>query len=413
MNNLNYIYSFSWLLLLFLGIKVALFLILSILHYRKGRFVNGKAIDYEPKVSVIVPCFNEELVLENCVNSLVRQNYKNMEIIIVDDGSKDATKAVAEKIKNKYSGIIRFFSKPNGGKASALNHGILRSKGEIIISIDADSIFRKDTVRNLVIPFNDKKIVAVSGNVKVANRKNLINKHQAMEYISGLNLQRRSFAMLGCPQVISGAIGAFRRDKLMEIGGYSEDTIVEDMDVTISLLEKGGAIEYNGNAVAYTEAPETIKDFIKQRHRWIFGGFQVLIKHKHLIFNPKYKSLGVLGIPYFLIFPWIDVFISMLFIFSLFKAIFLFNPFELFAYFLIISSLQMLLMTYTIFIDKEDKKLAFLAFIEGFWYNHLISFVTLKAGINLIIGSKVLFDYKTRVDRMGKNVIPKTNLAHT
>jgi peptidoglycan-N-acetylglucosamine deacetylase len=408
MEYLNTFIYFSWLLFILLGARVFLFLVLSFHHYRKNRYIKGDVLDYDPMVSVIVPCFNEEKVLENCIDSLIKQDYSKIEIIIVDDGSKDKTKEIGLKLKRKHPKIVKFYSKPNGGKASALNHGILRSKGEIIISIDADSIFVKDTVRNLVIPFNNKRITAVAGNVKVANRSKLINKQQAMEYISGLNLQRRSFAILGCPQVISGAIGAFRRDSLMEIGGYSEDTIVEDMDVTISLLEKGGVVEYNGNAIAYTEAPETIKDFIKQRQRWVYGGFQVLLKHKHLIFNPKYKSLGVLGIPYFLLFPWIDVFISILFIITLIKAVIFLNFIEFIAYFLIISSLQLILLTYTVFIDKEDEKLAFLAFIEGFWYNHLISLVIIKAGFNFIKGSTVSWN---KLERLGKNVAPNTALS--
>ena len=137
--------------------------------------------------------------------------------------------------------------------------------------VDADSIFLSDTLLKLLEPFSDSKVAAVSGNVKVANRENVLGKNQALEYILGLNLHRRMFTVLNCVPVIPGAIGAFRKDVVLEVGGYSLDTLVEDMDLTMAISKLGYKIEFVGEAIAYTEAPESYKDFCKQRYRWTYA----------------------------------------------------------------------------------------------------------------------------------------------
>ena len=378
-----------------------LFTTFSTIHHRNSAQGRKRIGKYKPFVSIIIPCFNEELTIKNCVNSLIRQSYTYFEIIIVDDGSSDNTKELGKELANKYPKKVFFYSKSNGGKASALNYGIMRASGEIVVSMDADSIFLRDTLRQLVLSFYNQEVVAVGGNVRVANRSKFIGKYQAVEYINGLNLQRRSFAFMNCMQVISGAIGAFRKDKLLEIGGYSSDTIVEDMDLTVSIAKAGGKVDYNGKAIAYTEAPESIKDFLKQRHRWTIGGFQVLKKHKELLFNPKYKSLGLIGIPYFLLFPWVDVLISTLFFFAILRVLSGGSLMELAFFYLCICLIQGFLTFYSLKMDKEDKKLASIAGIESLWYNHLISFVTVKAGFNFLKGSSVSWN---KIPRLGKNI---------
>lgn len=377
-------------------------MILSTKHYRKIKNGNKQLGSYKPFVTIIVPCFNEELTLENCVTSLLKQSYKMKEIIIVNDGSTDKTRSVAGKIAKRNPDVVRVFSKENGGKASALNYGLAKAAGEIVVCIDADSVFLKDTVRQLVLSFRERGVVAVGGNVRVANRRKLLTKLQAVEYITGLNLQRRAFAYLNCMQVISGAIGAFRKDKLVDIGGYSRDSIVEDMDVTVSLARTEGKVVYNSRAIAYTEAPENIRDFIKQRYRWTFGGLEVLRKHRDLIFNPKYKSLGLIGVPYFMIFPWVDVLVSFLFFQAVIRAFMLGNFTELFLFYPVMAAIQGILIYYSISLDGESKKLIFMAGLDSLWYNHIISFVTLKAGLNFVWGKKTAWN---KIERVGANVI--------
>ena len=335
----------------------------------------------------------------------MNQTYRNFELLIVDDGSKDKTKKIGKTLAKKFPEIVSFYSKPNEGKASALNYGILQASGEIVVSIDADSMFLRDTLRKLVLSFCDPEIVAVGGNVKVANREKILNKHQALEYITGLNLQRRTFAWLDCMQVISGAIGAFRKKELLTIGGYSSDTIVEDMDVTISLARYKHKIEYNSKAMAYTEAPEKIRDFLKQRSRWTLGGFQVLKKHRDLIFNPRFGKLGLIGMPYFMIFPWIDVLISVLLVFTVLRVAVVGNIDYLALFYLAISSLQAGLTYYSLRMDQEDKRLTLLSLFESLWYSHLISFVIIKAGLYYLKGSPLSWN---KLPRLGKNYAPAT-----
>ena len=401
---LNLAVVLSWALLFVLALKVIFFVTFSTKHYKRASVVGRKRLGkYKPLVSIIVPCYNEELVLNNCVRSLLKQDYPNFEIIVVNDGSSDATKIIGRKLAKEYPKKLRFYSKQNGGKASTLNYGIKRASGEIVVCMDADSMFLNDTVKNLVLSFYDPKVVAVGGSVKVANRRKFINKHQAAEYITGLNLQRRTFAYLGCMQVISGAIGAFRKGELLKAGGYSNDTVVEDMDVTISMVKSGRLVEFNGNAIAYTEAPESIKDFIKQRYRWTFGGFQVLKKHKNIIFNRKFNSLGLVGIPYFLIFPWFDVLVSILFVVSIFRVLYGGGLIDLLAFYVAMSVIQGTLLVYSLLMDKEDKKLALLAGVDSLWYNHLICLVTVRAGINFARGRSTSWN---KVVRLGKNFNP-------
>lgn len=402
MNFNTVIITISWLLLLVLGIKISIFCISSYKHYKTVYFRIDN--NYQPFVSIIVPCFNEALTLSNCIKSLINQKYTNFEIVIVDDGSTDNTKEVGQQLSLVYAEKVKLLSKANGGKACALNYGIKHSSGEIIISMDADSIFLNDTLQNLVSTFKGNDVVAVSGNVKISNREKFLNKHQNIEYISGQNIQRRAFAYIGCMQVISGTIGAFRREKLLEIGGYSSDTIVEDMDVTIELAKRGYRIEFNGNAIAYTEAPENIKDFVKQRYRWVYGCFQVINKHREILFSKKFGRIGTIGLPYCLIFPWVDVIISILFIYILIQTLIYGHPFGLLFFYILMFLIQAGVLCYALHIDKEKKSLSLLSFIETLWYPHLINFVTIIAGVSYMRGSKISWN---KMPRMGKNLFPE------
>ncbi|MCX6758439.1 MAG: glycosyltransferase [Candidatus Nealsonbacteria bacterium] len=401
----------TYFLLVILIIKIAFLGTLSWFHFRTGRKkkrmkLHGKK---KPLVSIIIPCYNEKMTLENCVNSLMAQTYRQFEIILVDDGSTDITPDIFRELAARLQGRVFYFSKKNNGKASALNYGIRRADGEIIVCIDADSVFAKDTLRELVKSFvRNPDLGAVGGNVKVANRDKLFNKHQAIEYITGLNVQRRAFAFLGCMQVISGAIGAFDKRKLLAIGGYSSDTIVEDMDITISMIKAGYEVEYNSKAIAYTEAPENIKDFMRQRYRWAFGGFQVLKKHRDVFFNQKYGLMGLVGLPYVLISPWIDALTTLLFVIFLFRVA-IFGPDEwTFVFFPIMLLVQMITVGYSLILDRENKKLLLLFGIESLWYYHFINIITMAAAFDYFKGKSGSWD---KLKRLGKNRVPKRDRA--
>jgi cellulose synthase/poly-beta-1,6-N-acetylglucosamine synthase-like glycosyltransferase len=222
----------------------------------------------------------------------------------VDDGSKDDTyKIVKQKFENHPS--IKIFTKPNGGKAAALNFGIAHCKNNYVVCIDADTKLLPNAVTMLMQNFSNEKVGAVAGTVKVGNEINVLTKWQSIEYISSQNFDRKGFAYLNAITVIPGAIGAFKVKALNDAGGFATDTLAEDCDVTIRILRAGYIVANETKAIALTEAPETIKQFMKQRFRWSFGVMQTFWKNKDALFNSKYKSLGWIALPDMLLFKYI------------------------------------------------------------------------------------------------------------
>lgn len=196
---------------------------------------------------------------------------------------------------NKYSNI-RLLRKENGGKTSALNVGIQNVSTEIIVTLDADTVIVEDTIFMIIRHFIDQNVGAVSGNVKIGNRKNLLTWWQHIEYVTRFNLEKRAFDELDSITVVPGAIGAWKKSAI-KVGLFEEDTLAEDTDVTMKLLRKGYKIRSEVNAIAYTEAPEDIRSFIKQRYRWTFGILQCLWKHREALFNKENKKLGFIAMP--------------------------------------------------------------------------------------------------------------------
>ncbi|MCI4398031.1 MAG: glycosyltransferase [Acidobacteria bacterium] len=257
--------------------------------------------DFSPPVSVIVPCYNEEKVIAATVEALLVSDYPAFEVIVVDDGSSDSTYQTALE---KFGGekLVRVFTKRNEGKAAALNFGITQANGEIIVALDADTIFEPSTLRELVAPFADGNVSAVAGNAKVGNRVNLHTWYQALEYITGQNLDRRAFGALNCITVVPGAVGAWRKNLVIGAGGFSSDTLAEDADLTLSLLEKGTRVLFAERARGWTEAPDTVKGFMRQRFRWMYGTMQAAWKHRKAFLNPRYGSMGMFALPNILVF---------------------------------------------------------------------------------------------------------------
>jgi cellulose synthase/poly-beta-1,6-N-acetylglucosamine synthase-like glycosyltransferase/peptidoglycan/xylan/chitin deacetylase (PgdA/CDA1 family)/uncharacterized protein YxeA len=266
--------------------------------------------DYYPHVSIIIPGYNEESVCVQTVESLINQKYPNYEIIYVDDGSKDRSYEIL-KIKYILNPRVKIFKKINGGKASALNYGISKSKNDIVIMVDADTQFKKDSIKNLVKHFQNPKIGAVAGNVQVGNdyftqkangaknpKFNLLTIFQRLEYITSQNFFREAFELVNIITIVSGAIGAYRKQAVMEVGGVSTDTLAEDGNLSFDVLAKGWKIVYERNAISLTEAPENLHALYKQRVRWAFGNIQVLWKNRNIMLNRKFGWLGFLAMPF-------------------------------------------------------------------------------------------------------------------
>jgi peptidoglycan-N-acetylglucosamine deacetylase len=270
---------------------------LSLINLHRARAdENAPPENYHIPVSVIVPAFNEEKVIVSTVSRILASDYRDLDIIIVNDGSTDRT---AEMVRENFGTDPRvtIIDIPNGGKAHALNAGLARASGEVVVALDADTEFRRDTIARLVRWFADPKIGAVAGNAKVGNRINMITRWQALEYIVAQNLERRALAALDTFTVVPGAVGAWRLKAVLDLGGFPSDTLAEDQDLTIALQRAGYKVHFDASAIAWTEAPATVRGLARQRFRWAFGTLQCLWKYRHMTFNRRYKALGWVALP--------------------------------------------------------------------------------------------------------------------
>ena len=251
---------------------------------------------WRPLVSVIIPAYNEERVIEESVRRILASNYHPMEVIVADDGSKDRTSAIVAAVFGTES-RVRLMTMANGGKASALNRALAVASGEIVVALDADTQFEPETIARLVRWFRNADIGAVAGNAKVGNRVNLVTRWQAVEYVTAQNIERRALTRFDAIMVVPGAVGAWRRSALEDVGGYPEDTLAEDQDLTIAIQRKGWKVAYDEDAVAWTEAPETLRALGKQRFRWAYGTLQCLWKHRSVISERAPSGLAFVGMP--------------------------------------------------------------------------------------------------------------------
>ncbi len=259
-------------------------------------------------------------MIVDTVEAALASGYPRLEVLVVDDGSADRT---AELVQDNFGNDrrVRLLQQPNGGKPTALNHGLAEATGEIIVSIDADTIVDPEAVPRLVRHFADPKVGAVAGNVKVTNRNKWITRWQALEYITSQNLEKRAFDLLNCIPVVPGAAGAWRADVLRDSGGFSGETVAEDTDLTLTIRRSGWKILYDEDAIGRTEVPETVDTLIRQRFRWTYGTLQAVWKHRDTAGNPKYGTLGWVAIPNIFLFqiilPLVSPVIDLLFILSL------------------------------------------------------------------------------------------------
>ncbi len=279
-------------------IIIGLFAMIDRFRTRK----NYAAADYEPRVAVLIPAYNEEKVIARTIRSVMMSNYRNLRIVVIDDGSSDTTyetslKAYPDQIA---SGRLTVLTKPNGGKADALNYALERIDEEIYVGIDADGVIAHDAITNLVPHFANPKVGAVAGNAKVGNRVNLWTRWQALEYITSQNFERRALDLFDVVMVVPGAIGAWRTQPVRDGGGYHTNTVAEDADLTMNLLEQGYWVIYEDRALAFTEAPVNADGLMRQRFRWSFGILQAIFKHRGAI--ARRRAMGLFALPNILIF---------------------------------------------------------------------------------------------------------------
>ena len=296
--------TFYYLFILCIVLSIGRILMLAYFATREYRDEKKKTwapLAGNPHVSIIVPAYNEEVNAVRSVTNLLKSTYPSFDIIFVDDGSKDATfERVSAAFKD--DSRVKVLTKPNGGKASALNYGISQTSAEYVLCIDADTNIAPNALDLLSRHFADRRVGAVAGNVKVGNEVNIITRWQSIEYITSQNFDRNAFARINAITVVPGAIGLFRKKAIEDAGGFTSDTFAEDCDLTMRMLRAGYVIRNENAAIAMTEAPETLRQFLKQRFRWSFGVMQSFWKNRDALFSKEFGSLGLVALPNILVF---------------------------------------------------------------------------------------------------------------
>ena len=418
-------WTLYWLFFIAVVVGAIRLVIIIMLATYQRKHSRKPDVHYTPSVTIIVPAYNEERVIAATLRSLLNQLYDGeLNIVVVDDGSPDDTFGVVMREFGADSRVT-MFRKQNGGKANALNFGIARARGDIIVCLDADTQFTPTTVARLVAPLSDPKVGAVAGNAKVGNRHNLVTRWQALEYVTSQNLERRAFAVLNAITIVPGAVGAWRKSYVQAVGGFSDDTLAEDQDLTWALGREGVRVRYADDAIAYTEAPDTLKTLIRQRFRWSFGTLQSVWKHKKIAFRPKYGALGMIAMPNVWIFQLFYTAISpladILFAWSLLSVLLArYQHGDRYA----LSNLEDVLKLYVIFLvvdwlaavvaflmePGEEKALTWLVLIQRFVFRQTMYWVVVKSIAAAVRGHVVGWG---KLERKGMTLLPTSAQSQT
>jgi cellulose synthase/poly-beta-1,6-N-acetylglucosamine synthase-like glycosyltransferase/peptidoglycan/xylan/chitin deacetylase (PgdA/CDA1 family) len=366
-------------------VAARVFLLLTLASHHARTVRRRSEAEYLPTVSVIVPAYNEAVGIERAVRSLAGSDYPNLEVIVVDDGSSDETASIVAAL---ISERVRLVRQDNGGKAAALNTGIGLSSSDVVVMVDGDTVFEPHTVRRLVQPLADERIGAVSGNTKVGNRGGLLGRWQHIEYVSGFNLDRRMYEVLQCTPTVPGAIGAFRRDVLLEVGGVSGDTLAEDTDLTLAIGRTGRRVVYAEDARAWTEAPSTLGGLWRQRYRWSFGTMQAVWKHRHATFSrdPRETRIGRRALPYMLLFQiLLPILAPLIDVFAIYGLVFG-DPWRVVVAWSAFNALQVALAAYAFRLDHESLRPLWALPLQQFVYRQLMYVVIIESTISALVG---------------------------
>lgn len=358
--------------LIFLIVRYVVLIWFSYLDYTERLF--DKESGLTPFVSLILPAFNEEKLIDQTLESLMNLDYPAFEVIVVDDGSSDETYTRATRWQKRHSARLKVIRQTNLGKAAALNSGIHAAKGEIVFCMDADSTLERQAVRRAVRHFADPSVGAVAGHVQVRNRRGFWTSLQFLEYMEGLNLVRRFQGFFRIVNIIPGPCGAFRKSLLKEIGLYTSDTFAEDCDITLRILERGWKVVYEPRAVAQTEAPDKLLPLLRQRYRWTRGVFQAIKKNARGLLRSAARTPGNLFVLGYMIFegifwPILNILAHLLVIgIALFFG---FSGFILF-WWIQLLILNTMITLYCLVLEKEDLKQIGTAFIYHLFFIFVI-----------------------------------------
>jgi cellulose synthase/poly-beta-1,6-N-acetylglucosamine synthase-like glycosyltransferase/peptidoglycan/xylan/chitin deacetylase (PgdA/CDA1 family) len=383
-------------------VAARVFVVASLAGIQVRRTRSRALLRFQPSVAVIVPAYNEAVGIERTVRSLTETGYRPLEVVVVDDGSTDGTARLVQAL-----GLpeVRLIRRRNGGKAAALTTGVLATDAEIVVMVDGDTVFERDTIAKLVQPLADLAVGAVSGNTKVGNRGGLLGRWQHIEYVMGFNLDRRMYEVLQCTPTVPGAIGAFRRSALIEVGGVSSDTLAEDTDLTLSIGRRGHRIVYTEDARAWTEAPSTFSGLWRQRYRWSFGTMQAVWKHKGAIFSARAgdRRIGLRALPYMILFQILLPLVApMIDLFALYGVIFG-NATTVISFWLAFNVLQLVIAVIAFRLDRESLRPLWALPLQQFVYRQLMYLVIIESSISALVGARA--SWKT-IPRTGDVELP-------
>lgn len=353
-----------------------------------------------PGVTVIVPAYDEAQVLDRALESLLRLDYPEYEVVVVDDGSTDETLAVARRWEGRYGSVgLRVVTQENRGKATALNVGLEASQHPFVLCMDADSRLEPDVLREAMPHFRDPAVGSVAGNVKVENRTSLLTWLQALEYIEGLNLARRAQGFVAAVNIVPGPVGVFRQEALAEVGGYDTDTFAEDADLTLKLVSSGWKVYYEEDCVAWTLAPESMLDLVQQRYRWTRGILQAVRKRKWILLRPfpdfpLWMSTVEMAFEGF-VWPLMNVFGHVFF--GLVAVVFgLSSP--LLYWWVLLTALDFVLALVTVAMEEEDLRLVPLSLVYRFLYLLWLDVTKMFAAVEELVGFEMTWGKLDRVD---------------
>jgi len=420
-------------------------------YLRKNSYVDYNSIvssPLSPSLSVIAPAYNESRSIVNNIRTLLSLYYNNYEVVVINDGSKDDTlekiieayelekvnyyfdyRLPCERIRGVYKSQNRSFKrltvidKQNGGKADTLNAGLNVCRNDLVVCVDADSIMEPDALLKLVKPFMEakgKRVIGAGGVIRIANSceisgghikkinlpKQFLPRAQVMEYTRAFLMGRMAWSELDGLLLISGALGMFDREIVIQAGGYSTKTVGEDMELVVRIrryMTDNGLdydVVYIPDPLCWTEVPANWKILARQRSRWTRGTMETLITHRKLFFNRKYGKLGMLGYPYWLVFEYlapIIEFLGILWFFFLVITSRLNWPFFLlltgFVYFFAVSLSIWAVLFEEITFHKYEKrrdvlKLVLTAFLEPLFYHPLVMLMSIKGNIDKLLNKK-------------------------
>ncbi|MGX1118786.1 cellulose synthase/poly-beta-1,6-N-acetylglucosamine synthase-like glycosyltransferase/peptidoglycan/xylan/chitin deacetylase (PgdA/CDA1 family) [Streptomyces ambofaciens] len=379
--------------------RFAMMLVLARRHHRQR---NRRRFGWGPPVtgpvSVIVPAYNEKECIEATLRSLARSTHP-IEVIVVDDGSTDGTAELAESLGLPGVRVVR---QANAGKPAALDNGVRHARYDIVVMMDGDTVFEPDTVRHLVQPFADPAVGAVAGNAKVGNRRTLIGAWQHIEYVMGFNLDRRMYDLLRCMPTIPGAIGAFRREAVLQVGGMSDDTLAEDTDITIALHRAGWRVVYEEHARAWTEAPGSLGQLWSQRYRWSYGTMQALWKHRRSLTDKGPSGrFGRVGMPLVVLFQVVTpVFAPLIDVFTVYSMVFVDFRAALLAW-LAVLAVQLVCAAYAFRLDGEKYRYLLMMPLQQLAYRQMMYLVLIHSCVTALTGGRLRWQKLKRTGEVG------------